>query len=74
MKVTVYITVDQWSDTIYAQLYDFHTLPNMLKNLLERGFAMYSGAYGRNTIGHSVGPLVLTLFICRFADFASGGY
>ncbi len=40
MKLTVYITVDQWSDTM-----------------------PYSVAYGSHTIGHSVGPLVLTLFI-----------
>ena len=51
----------------YAPMHGFHTLPKMLKTLLERGtvrgFSTYLGAYGSHTLGHSVGPLVLTLFI-----------
>ncbi len=55
MKVTVYITVDL--------LYGFYTLLNLLKNSLSSSTDL--GAYEINTEGHSVRPLVLTLFIDR---------
>ncbi len=34
MKVTIYVTVDQWSDIMPLIKYGFHTLPNLLKGSL----------------------------------------
>ncbi len=60
-EVTVYTTVDQCPNVWlpYAPEY-------VEKPLRERHvalFSKYSGAYGSHTLGHSVGPLVLTPFI-----------
>ncbi len=60
----------------YAIFYGFHMLSNLLKKLARqafvykqrprgslRVFSTDSGMYGSLTKGHSVGPLVLTLFV-----------
>ena len=58
MIVTVYMTVDQWSDTMPYN-YGFHTFPNLLKNLLERGkwLCLYTNALPVTSHGISVRSL-----------------
>ncbi len=71
-EVTSYTTVDQWSvDFVYKQIPILMISHGTLRDLfinkghasLTENFSTDSGAYGSYTIGHSVGPLVLTLFI-----------
>ncbi len=84
MKVTVYKTVDQWSDTIPFSIASIRS-QNMFENLTENpkrsrdkhlfinkghmalseSFSTDLGVYESYTKakGHSVGPLVLKLFI-----------